>query len=164
MPAQHSAQSRCSINVKESDSHIKHPAGCAVHRGGRLPLTATVLPPPLFHHLLHPGWIMRNTLSSFPPPKGKAVPYARNPVFPDLGRTGSPLSFRPQAKCYLLREAFSSHFSLQGSLSHHAVISPDNWQGAVMTGLASLPVFCHTRLPSSERETSCVSHGWDSLG
>lgn len=84
-------QSRCSINAKGSDSYIKHFAGCPVHRQ-KPPLITTVLPPPFSHHLLHPGQIMRNTSSSFPPPKRKAVPYARNPLFSDLGRTGSPLS------------------------------------------------------------------------
>lgn len=139
------------------------------HRGGRLLPIATALPPPPFYHLLHPGRSMRNTSSPVPPPKGKAVP-SRNPLFPDLGRAGSSLSFRPQAKCYLLTEASSSHFFLLDFLSHPASLPPHHCSPptppelaeAVMTGYAALPASCPTR-GQAQKETSCVSHGHASV-
>lgn len=103
---------------------------------------------------------MRNTSSSFLALKGKAVLYARNPLFPDLGRAGSPLSFKPQAKCYLRAEAFSSPFPLLGSLSHHAITppytpTPTQLAEAGMIGFVPLPFSCPIRR-KAQKEKSAV--------
>lgn len=147
-----------SLTVHQTSSWVRS------HRGGRLLPIATALPPPPFHHLLHPGRSMRNTSSPVPPPKGKAVP-SRNPLFPDLGRAGSSLSFRPQAKCYLLTEASSSHFSLLDFLSHPASLPPHHCSSPPSPaigrsgndGVCRSACFLPHESSSSERNQLCVS-------
>lgn len=83
---------------------VRHLAACTEEQGLCLPLIAMALPP-CTHCLLQLGLIMRNTSSSFPPPKREAVPYAESPLFKAPGKVDSCLSFRPQGKCHLPGES-----------------------------------------------------------
>lgn len=102
------AHSKCSINYNQSYAHYH--TSCWGHRGARpLPVSDCHASSHPFH-LLQPDFLsMRNTPDSFPPGEGKAVPYARNPLSPALGKAGSISPFRPQGKCHLPRKAFPDH-------------------------------------------------------